>query len=237
MSYLGTTKIGKLYLGTTSLGKLYLGDDLIFQQGGSPAQYDAQIEYLQSADGGQYIDLGFIATQNIAFTMNIYRPDNSKIWDCGSEVGWSERITRFIIIQGNSYAHWRYGNGGTGSGITAASNCVGDMTVTVNKNNISIEKQPSGTTYTASAPTAASFTTPGNFLLFGYTYGTSAAVTLNSLTAGTRIKNALFTDTNVNLDLIAVRIGSVGYLYDRNSGRYFPNKGTGAFILGPDVTP
>ena len=35
-------------------------------------------------------------------------------------------------------------------------------------------------------------------------------------------------------DYIAVRKGSVGYLYDQVSGQLFGNAGTGAFIVGPD---
>ena len=36
-------------------------------------------------------------------------------------------------------------------------------------------------------------------------------------------------------DMIAVRIGSVGYMFDRVSGELFGNIGTGSFILGPDI--
>lgn len=35
-------------------------------------------------------------------------------------------------------------------------------------------------------------------------------------------------------DFIPVRVGQVGYLYDKVSGKLFGNDGTGAFILGPD---
>jgi hypothetical protein len=34
-----------------------------------------------------------------------------------------------------------------------------------------------------------------------------------------------------------VRKGTVGYLYDRVSGKLFGNAGTGDFVLGPDVVP
>lgn len=37
------------------------------------------------------------------------------------------------------------------------------------------------------------------------------------------------------LDLIPVRVGSEGYMYDRVSGKLFGNSGTGHFILGPDI--
>ena len=38
------------------------------------------------------------------------------------------------------------------------------------------------------------------------------------------------------LDLIPIRKGNIGYMYDRVSGRLFGNAGTGEFIVGPDKT-
>ena len=38
------------------------------------------------------------------------------------------------------------------------------------------------------------------------------------------------------LDLIPVRKGNIGYMYDRVSGRLFGNAGTGEFVIGPDKT-
>ena len=37
------------------------------------------------------------------------------------------------------------------------------------------------------------------------------------------------------LDLVPVRIGDEGFMYDKVSGKLFGNGGTGKFILGPDV--
>ena len=36
------------------------------------------------------------------------------------------------------------------------------------------------------------------------------------------------------IDLMPVRVGDVGYLYDKISGKMFGNQGTGEFVLGPD---
>lgn len=36
-------------------------------------------------------------------------------------------------------------------------------------------------------------------------------------------------------DYIPVRIGEVGYMYDKVSGELFSNAGSGSFILGPDI--
>lgn len=41
-------------------------------------------------------------------------------------------------------------------------------------------------------------------------------------------------DANDVIDLIPVRIGTTGYMYDKVSGQLFGNAGTGDFILGPD---
>lgn len=38
----------------------------------------------------------------------------------------------------------------------------------------------------------------------------------------------------ITFDSIPVRVGQVGYMYDRVSGQLFGNAGTGQFILGPD---
>lgn len=37
-------------------------------------------------------------------------------------------------------------------------------------------------------------------------------------------------------DFVPVRVGTVGYMYDRVSGQLFSNAGTGAFVIGPDKT-
>jgi hypothetical protein len=39
---------------------------------------------------------------------------------------------------------------------------------------------------------------------------------------------------NLVRDFIPVRVGNVGYMYDKISGKLFENQGTGNFILGPD---
>ena len=44
----------------------------------------------------------------------------------------------------------------------------------------------------------------------------------------------LWKANNLILDFIPVRIGQVGYMYDKVSGQLFGNSGTGSFILGPD---
>lgn len=59
---------------------------------------------------------------------------------------------------------------------------------------------------------------------YGYTYG--------------KVCIASFSGTDGNghsFDIIPVRIGKTGYMFDRISGRYYTNQGTGDFILGQDI--
>ena len=43
-------------------------------------------------------------------------------------------------------------------------------------------------------------------------------------------------EDNLMADFIPVRVGDVGYMYDRISGQLFGNAGTGSFVIGPDKT-
>ena len=56
MSYIGTTKIGKMYLGSTEIAKAYLGNNLVYQSGATPLPY-TPVEYIET-DGTAYIDTG-----------------------------------------------------------------------------------------------------------------------------------------------------------------------------------
>jgi len=35
--------------------------------------------------------------------------------------------------------------------------------------------------------------------------------------------------------MIPVRIGNIGYMFDKVTGKMFGNSGTGNFVLGPDI--
>ena len=45
----------------------------------------------------------------------------------------------------------------------------------------------------------------------------------------------IYKDNVLVRDYIPVRVGLVGYMYDKVSGELFGNEGTGKFILGPDI--
>lgn len=54
--------------------------------------------------------------------------------------------------------------------------------------------------------------------------------------AGTRIYAIKITKNSIPIrDMIPVRVGQVGCMYDKVSGKFFANQGSGSFTLGPDV--
>ena len=58
----------------------------------------------------------------------------------------------------------------------------------------------------------------------------------STIDSGFRIYSiVLMLNNEIIYDAIPVRIGRIGYMYDRVSGELFGNMGTGEFILGPDV--
>ncbi|MBO5777196.1 MAG: hypothetical protein J6R34_01965 [Clostridia bacterium] len=191
--------------------------------------YDAEVEYLQCT-GKQYIDLGFYATENFQASFKIYRGANSVRFDSGAQDGWGSRCVRYIIINGSD-SYYLYGINADTAKLTTSQNLVGTVEFTLNKNYIQAKNLTSGNTYSHTYTASQAFTTNYTFFVFAVgVYNPGALVDC----AGCRLYYFKATDTNVNLDLIPVRIGQVGYLYDKNSGTLFGKVGTEDFVLGPD---
>ena len=77
---------------------------------------------------------------------------------------------------------------------------------------------------------AAQFTTPNTMLLFAWNQN-------GTIYCGKYKVSYLqiYSDGALARDMIPVRIGSEGAMYDRVSGQIFRNQGTGSFIYGPDT--
>lgn len=71
----------------------------------------------------------------------------------------------------------------------------------------------------------------GTFLLFGVKIVGAGRALAN----GAKFRRFKVQTVNSSIDLIAVRVGEVGYMYDQISGERFGNAGSGSFILGPDI--
>lgn len=180
--------------------------------------YDSEIEYLEST-GKQWINTKLAVSdlnyQNVNFSIKFARTsDNLAIF-----AGATYDYFQFPIVNKRLRLDWATGNGlGISTGeleiytpyIVEQSNGV----LSCGRYSQQIKLAPSSSL---------------NFLLFAkqQNYGFNSRIYFFEVRT---------IDDNMKIfDLIPVRIGTTGYMYDKVSGQLFGNSGTGDFILGPDV--
>lgn len=217
MIKIGTTEIGQVKLGETNVSFVKSGNKFVFP-------YDAEIEYIEST-GTQYIQLAcnvsagtyfavggvvipiYTSTQHdyAVFGANPYDQFNAAFY---SKNNTTNRITYLSIIGLNG------ASGGWG-GIIGT-----EVSFELSTTEIVVD----GVHTSNSRPLTGAITA---FRIFGgYQNNNSYPI---------RIKSFYIKKGNDTLyDLIPIRIGQVGYMYDKVSGQLFGNAGTGDFILGPD---
>ena len=185
--------------------------------------YDAEIEYLESTYG-QHIELPIYGQKGLNYEVRVDFPtatghSNYPVVLGAQTSDTSRRYTLMIGLTLNR-AYYNLNNVERYVGITAATH---------------IYRLENGQAYLDGALkatlSASDFVTPFPIILFNFS--DNGVVNINRSVA-TRLYYCRFYGT-ANLDLIPVRVGQVGYMYDRVSGQLFGNAGTGNFILGPDI--
>ena len=205
---------------------------IAFGRGGKRKPYDAEVEYLEST-GTQYIDTGVFASLNTSVDIKAQFTelfnDNALIsMDNGygsKESFVLEYYPKFEICLsiGGASPYWK-----TSTVMTVVKNTwyyisAGRASATVNGVRFMRE-------YGSGSP--VNFTTTHHLYMFAF--GRKGAPIIFGKA---RIAYSKIYDNGVLLrDFIPVRVGDVGYMYDRVSGQFFGNSGTGAFIVGPDAT-
>lgn len=180
--------------------------------------YDAEVEYLESS-GTQYIDTGIIGNQDteIQGTVMFLDDTNAMVW--GDNSVSSRQISLFRTSTGNS----RFDGWGASANYKSFMPKDSILQLTENQNGIYVnnilKKSITGVT---------SFKT-GNTIYFYWCHTTSANKVLARFYEFSIIENGV-----KKIDLIPVRVGTTGYMYDRVSRQLFGNAGTGDFIVGPD---
>lgn len=187
--------------------------------GGKSLPYDAKVEYLEST-GTQYIDTGVYHREGQSYVINIIAtPTSSEVDFIATNIGNGGMVVGFYnyFVFGYNRPNLRIN-----TGIFEVKETEfhieyefkdGNRTLTVNGTSYS----EAGTTYSANR----------TIRLYGGYQGTYGSL---------KCKRAVFRDANDNflIDMIPVRVGTTGYMYDKISGQLFGNSGTGDFILGPD---
>ena len=223
--------ISDVYVGSTQYSEIYYGSNKVWPTGALP--YDAEIEYLQGSSG-PYIETDIIPDANTGIHIKAS-------WEKGVDnyiIGLrnDNGNTRWCIGKSNNGWYWGYGNYTKGYDgnfnnylrITTSATIVECKLNYLNDskwygegpNNIQVQQ---------TLP-ALSFTPLYNIRLFG-----SAGVSADySKFSGRLYFVKISQGQDIIMDLIPVRVGQVGYMYDKVSNQLFGNSGMGAFILGPD---
>ena len=199
-----------------------------------PGHYRNQIEYIESSTGEQYIELEFIATDQISFSCEITRPNNNTRWDMGAETDYSNNIAR-LIIQEQASCHWRYGAySPIVTNVSYSGNLTGRIKFDVNKDKCDCINLSSGKSYSFKSTGTRPFYTPCNFYVFGV--GVVNQVSVSSLTKGMRLHSLDISDVGYSASLKPVIDHyNEPCLYDRISGQLIYNRGAGSFLAGPRV--
>lgn len=190
--------------------------------------YDAEIEYLESTSGtGQYINTHIMPTSSTGIKMQVSCKDTTDTYIAGLRNATSTN-TRWCVGHSSGGFYWGYGSYQTTDRLVAQ-----DATVELNYLGSGMFTASNGTdTKTATLPTL-SFTPNKNICLFicngAYT---SSYGRWNGKIYYCKVSQG----SDVVMDLIPVRVGQVGYMYDKVTGELFGNSGSGTFILGNDIT-
>ncbi len=208
---------------TTIDGYAALVDQI--QQGGLP--YDSKIEYLR-ATGTQYINTGIVP--NLNTQVNLKCKFNT-------------------YIQSGMVCGARLGTSTPGRFFPCASSGTDKCRFTIGTKEFSMNLNYGSTVYEIffndpSHRVIVNNSVLGTFSSTGFTitennpiclFGTSGYGDEHYLSDSSIYELTIMSKTNIIMNLIPVRVGQVGYMYDRVSGRLFGNAGTGSFTLGPDV--
>ena len=195
------------------------------QGGGGP--YDAEVQYLET-DGNAYINLG---RANLSILQ----------WEAKIGFSSSNNTRRFLLAYNNiallHYCEINVNNvfgafiGSQSASVTSPAlnpDVLYDATFVINGNtSVQTEITIGGQVYTNSS-TSAQGNDNNNIYIFRLA---------NSFTGiGQRIgRNRLYMGGQLLVDLIPVRVGQVGYMYNRVTDQLLGNSGTGDFVLGPDI--
>jgi len=186
------------------------------------APYDAEIEYLEST-GTQYIDTGFNFgnVDRLEFATTVKQRGTHNYWCLlGANSNSNEVLIWFHA--GSTYLN------GKSSSIPLSYNTeyVIDLIVTNGSASLSVNNNV--------VATSTGKNNGKHIYLFG-SIGTASAVTIDSYNYQVFRYCKIYSGNTLVRDLIPVRVGQVGYMYDRVSKSLFGNAGSGNFKLGKDI--
>ena len=196
---------------------------------GKSLPYDAEVEYLEST-GTQYIDTGIIAYLGTSLHLIMSPRETYNSFQncfCGA-ANEESSVPHYDINARNGYITIWNGNSFFSSEVALAVDKLYDVTIDASTSTLTTIVNGEQRTTSRAFQMYSSYT----FFIFA----------LNDKEVAKRnVKMRLFSFSITNpsgvlvRDMIPVRIGTEGAMYDRVSGQLFRNQGTGAFLYGGDV--
>lgn len=189
--------------------------------GGSTLPYDAEVEWL-GGDRAPYIDTGMKASGilHIKTYLVDFFSSATGSWPFGGRNAYNNNAYGMFLATDSQRLTVAY-NGSTNS-FNTYSSYPSSCWVEMKSGSIKV----GSTTHTFTAKT---FTSSYNVILFGLNNGGSI------IRGDVKIGKTFIYDGTTMMYLIPVRVGQVGYMYDKISGTLIGNAGSGNFTLGQDV--
>ena len=203
---------------------------IAFGRGGKRLPYDAEVEYLEST-GTQYIDTGYILNTRSKLVLDV-------MWTAITHT--TETAQQMGVVKWNDSGNYRTIFAQQMSTLAAfcadanpelSSNTYDVHTYTADLPNKKCSISRSGSARSANINTSLSGTFTKSFYIFARNNGGVAELYCRCKIYSFKA----YDDSSLILDLIPVRKGNIGYMYNKVSGQLFGNTGTGAFIIGPDA--
>lgn len=233
----GASDMTKAYVGSTEVSKVNLGDELVWG-GDSPAlPYDSEIEYLESSGNG--ISTGQVINSNVLIPASCSHVEyhfkfmfvkNQKGVLCGHQTTSHGNPRTYLFYSSMAQNAREFYAGNKIGSVSIPSQEIVDGYITLDEGG-TLAFYRNGTLVNQFTLSGSALNKDFPLIIFGGSYGNS----LDDL-ASIRLWDfsIIHGDTLVR-DYIPVRVGTVGYMYDRVSGELFGNSGTGSFTLGADV--
>jgi hypothetical protein len=204
---------------------------IAFGGGGKRKPYDAEIEFLKST-GTQWIDTGVsLCDSNGVFA-------DTAFFEC-----------KFLVSLRNDRAFWVVGRHEVNSWEIGVGDYANSRPLVKFGREISIIGQTSPVRHITSvhADIGGAWVNGTYYdqTIEGRILGSENAIrlfatvslydTVTPVASNIWIYSFSAKGVNGEVDLIPVRVGDVGYMYDKVSGKLFGNQGTGEFVLGSDI--
>ena len=230
MIKIGGTEITDIAIGSIPIEKAYIGSQLVWEKSSLP--YDAEVEYLES-DGTAYIDTGFVPNQNTSVDAMFMKTSTlGNFFLFGVRPTSTEKSKEYAFLPYiNQQVNFRFGNRNTSKSYLISIDTKYKLYTSKRTFYLRDEQDTNLTSSTANSNT---FNSEYSIRLFGEKIGSDGG----NVTSFLRIYYFKITNnTTLARDFIPVRVGTVGYLYDKVSKTLYGNaNSSGAFTLGPDVT-